>query len=151
MKRNNITIVAAALFAGNLLSSCDVWGSSVDMGMDPNTYYYGWDGEYLPTLAGAPIYSPYYYGGTSYPIYNWGTVHRPGYGPWGSTAIPSRPNRPAGNTRPGGEPMPLPDKVPVPSGNSVVPSTPINLGSNPGIQLPPAGSGMKYTPNQGRH
>lgn len=160
MKRTkHISLLAAiAAVTAMSLTSCDaLWGTSVDVGTSPDYYYYGWDGEWLPTLAGAPLISLYYYGGTAYPVSNWTPVHRPGYGPGALPPVsnPPIPNGSIGNIRPGqaNAPVPLPDKVPVPTGgnNSIVPSTPIPLGSNPGIQLPPAGSGMKYTPTQGRH
>ncbi len=157
MKRiGTSTIIAAFASVAAALSttSCDaLWGTSVDIGSSPDDYYYGWDGEWLPTLAGNPVYSPYYWGGTSYPIGNWQPVHRPGYNPWGAPVgpAPSRPNRPQGNLRPGmGQPNQQPQRPP--QNNQIVPSKPINMGSNPGIQLPPAGSGLKYDgQSQGRH
>lgn len=156
MTRKHLHILTSlmALAAGAVtLTSCGaLWSSSVEVGGSPDDYYYGWNGEMLPPLAGTPVVSPYYYGGTSYPVSVWHPVHRPGYGPWGNPVAPDRPpvitvpNRPVGNQRPGQGSRPS-------QGNAtVVPSTPIPLGSNPGIQLPPEGSGMKYTPpTNGRH
>lgn len=139
------------------LTACDtMWGTSVDVGGSPDDYYYGWDGEWLPTLAGAPLISPYYYGGSAYPVGNWRPLPRPGQGPFGNPVNPvpvppSRPNIPVGNVRPG---QPTPSTPSVPGNRPVaIPDHPINIGSNPGIQLPPAGSGFHYTPpeNAGRH
>ncbi|MCM1349421.1 MAG: hypothetical protein NC338_08420 [Firmicutes bacterium] len=158
MKRNfkYALISAAFVTAASAFSSCDaLWGTSVEAGA-PDNYYYGWDGEWLPSLAGAPLISPYYYGGTAYPVSNWRPVHRPGNnwgGQGGAQLPPPSSGIASGNLRPGQNHVPTvqPSQTPVPSDNSIVPSKPINLGSNPGIQLPPEGSGMKYTPTQGRH
>ena len=155
MKRiNKILALGAILCATGAasLSSCDaVWDSSVSA--SPYDYYYGWDGEWLPTLSGAPLLSPYYYGGTAFPVSNWRPIYRPGTGPMGGPVAPPVvhvPNRPRGNVRPPQASNPITPSRP--SNNSVVPPNPIPTGSNPGIQLPPANSGMQYTPtSQGRH
>ncbi len=140
-----IPITFAATLCG--LASCDaVWDTSLDSGT-PYSYYYGWDGEWLPTLPGAPLISPYYYGGSAYPIGGWGPVHRPGYGP---VIAPVRPNTPSGTIRPGQSATPLPPASTRPS-KPAVPANPLPTGSNPGLQVPPPGTGITFHPDQGRH
>lgn len=152
-----LSLMTAALLAGSVsLNSCDaLWDADISYNY-PYYYgngYYGWDGEWLPTLAGAPLISPYYYGGSAFPVGNYRPVYRPGDNPWGGP-VNVRPPRPVtgpgnsiGNIRPGqgagnsnnGRPGLL---RPAP-GASTFPNI---KGSNPGIQLPPAGSGFKWTP-----
>lgn len=140
MKKNKYLCLILAL--GATMASCTSLGTSVGVSAGP-AYggYYGWDGEWIPTIAHAPLISPYYYGGAAYPITHWQPVPRPGTGPLGTPVkpplapiIPSRPNSSAGNVRPG---------QPSASDNSVVPDRPINLGTTPGIQLPPEGMGYR--------
>lgn len=149
MKHTNIlSAIAAAAVGAMSLTSCEaVWDTSVSSA--PYGYYSGWDGEYLPVLAGTPITSPFYYGGVSYPLGAWGPVHRPGTNPWGGPVNPGpapMPSRPNGNVRPpqsASTPVTLPSATPVPS-------HPVFENTNPGLQAPPAGSGL-HTTTQGRH
>lgn len=133
MKRINkiLALTAATAAVAVSLSSCNtVWEASVDA--SPYDYYYGWDGEWIPSLAGAPLVSPYYYGGTAFPVSGWQPVYRPGTGPWGGPAAPpvvNVPNRPSGNVRPPQKPT-----------------------EHQGTQLPPAKPGMQNThTSNGRH
>ncbi len=141
-------LASALLMMTAVLNSCDaVWGADVSYG----TPYYGWDGDWLPALAGNPLLSPFYYGGTAFPIGNPKPVPRPGNGPLATPNI--RPSQPAipptngaiGNIRPGqsgnGPSISRPS-----TGGSSLPYININ-GSNPGLQTPPAGSGLRVTPN----
>lgn len=144
-----VTVTAAAV----TVSSCDaVWGVDTD----PGDYYYygaGIDNDWYPSLPGAPLLSPVYWGGQLYP--------------GGLLPPPTRPgmsgpiyNRPSGNVRPGiGNPTPPTPSVPSmpPATQDPVPSVPsapsVNIrpgmlnGSNPGIAMPPAGMGYR----EGRH
>lgn len=132
------------------VSSCDaVWG--VDATPD-NYYYYGAgiDNEWYPSLPGAPLLSPVYWNGQLYP----GGLLPPSTRPGLSGPVY---NGPSGNVRPGVT-RPTPS-VPVtpPAAQPPVPSTPSvptgNMrpgmlnGSNPGIAMPPAGTGYR----EGRH
>jgi len=86
-----------------------MWDTSLSD--SPYNNYYGWDGEWLPSLTGTPLLSPYYYGGSAYPIINWHPVYRPGTGPTGIPVAPPAvivPNRPGGNVRPPQTPAPTP-------------------------------------------
>lgn len=160
MKRTNLfSIALSALIAASApigLTSCDaLWGTSVDVGSgSPYDSYYGWDGEWLPTLAGAPLISPYYWGGSAYPVGNYGPVYRPGESPWGNQ-IGNRPvtlpsNTPVGTVRPGiGSGIERPNIRPSQSEGNTPMVLPDIKGANPGIVMPPAGSG--YKPVQGRH
>lgn len=147
MKRlSHIIPVAVAVAACGLVSCDAMWDTSFDTG-SPYSYYYGWDGEWLPTLPGAPLISPYYYGGSAYPIGGWGPIHRPVIGP---AIVPSRPNTSSGTIRPGQPSTPVPPATTRPSA-PVVPTKPLPTGSNPGLQVPPSGTGVIFNPNQGRH
>lgn len=156
MKRINLSTIAVGTILLTLTSCDAIWGTSMSYGPDdPTDYYYGWDGDWSPTLAGVPITSPYYYGGSAYPLGPWQPVAPPGTNSWGGP-IYGGGNAPV-ITRPGGNVRPPQSSTPTPSVPST-PSTPVvppagtklpNLnGSNPGIALPPAGSGYKYN---GRH
>lgn len=141
MKTSNILVAAVSLMAGfgMLTTSCDaIWDASVD---DYPYYgdYYGAsiDKDWYPSLPGAPLISPVYWGGALYP---------------GSTLPPMRPTRPgwnsdpvwnsgSGNVRPGQTTSPQPD-LPSSSGN-IRPSA--LGGGNPGIALPPEGMGYRST------
>lgn len=92
-----LSLMTAALLAGSVsLNSCDaLWDADISYN-DPYYYgngYYGWDGEWLPTLADAPLISPYYYGGSAFPVGNYRPVYRPGDNPWGGP-VNVRPPRP---------------------------------------------------------
>lgn len=151
LSRRTLLATVAAATATVALTSCGaLWDTSV--GVEAGGPYYEWDGEWLPTLAGDPVYSPFYYGGTSYPINTWQPIYRPGLGPWGGPAggpaapLPDgRPDRPSGNVRPSTPSVPSTPSAP--ATRPLYPSNPLD-GSNPGIQLPPAGTGYR-TP--GRH
>lgn len=162
MKTFNILAVAASLLAGFglLSSSCDaVWDASFDDYPYYGDYYgAGIDNDWYPSLPGAPLISPVYWGGALYPGSTLPPMRptRPGWnsGPvWnaGSGNIrPGNPGRPVplpegpsgeGNVRPGQTTTPLPD-VPSSSGNI----RPSGLGGgNPGIALPPEGMGYRTT------
>lgn len=145
--RHTSILISAMLTMAATLNSCDaVWGADVSY----NTPYYGWDSEWLPTLAGTPVVSPYYYGGISFPIGNPGPVFRPGDGPLGNP-VNIRPNRPVrpvvppangatGTLRPGQSSGNGPSVISPAPGASTFPNI---KGSNPGIQLPPAGTGYR--------
>lgn len=157
MKRINLILTAIGAMMLSLTSCDAIWGTSMSYGPDdPTDYYYGWDGDWMPTLAGVPITSPYYYGGSAYPLGPWQPVPRPGTNTWGGPIYGggSGPiiNRPGGNVRPGQTvTTPVPSTPSVPS-TPDIPQTDQKLpninGSNPGIALPPAGSGYIY---KGRH
>lgn len=155
MKRINLSTIAVGAILLTLTSCDAIWGTSMSYGPDdPTDYYYGWDGDWSPTLAGVPVTSPYYYGGSAYPLGPWQPVAPPGTNSWGGPIYGG--NAPV-ITRPGGNVRPPQSSTPTPSVPST-PSTPVvppagtklpNLnGSNPGIALPPAGTGYKYN---GRH
>lgn len=132
-----ITAIAASAFT---LSSCNaLWDTDVSYG-EPyyGNGYYGWNGEWLPTLAGTPVISPYYFGGASFPIGNYRPVFRPGDNPWGgpATVSPVRPVTPPngsiGNIRPG-QPLNNGPSILKPApGASTFPNI---KESNPGIRL----------------
>lgn len=154
MKNLGTTLAASALIA-LAATSCDaMWGTSVDL--SPDTYSVGvsttYPGYYNPLYWGNDYYPGIgYYPGTVYP----GPVrpHRPGWGIAGNPVNP--PLRPGGsgsigNVRPGSgnasTPTPLPDNRPINSGNSVVPPAgtfPNISGAEPGVVMPPSGSGMR--------
>lgn len=166
MKRSLILSISAAAIA--IATSCTgMW----ETGDDSAGYYPTgsvsigassgwWPGDYGYGYG----YGPTYWNGTLYPgpVLPPDPFYRPEYRP-----VPSRPVRPntsTGNYRPGsnrpGTPIvdggatTLPDNRPIterpstPSGGNVRPG---NLnGSNPGIAMPPAGTGFETT-RPGRH
>lgn len=164
MKRIGLTMAACAAALGIAVSSltaCDaMWDTSMDLSPGYSGYYgVGFDEGWLPSggLWGSPVYwgGGYYPGGVLPPVR---PPYRPSYRP-----NPSPPiiNGGIGNVRPGSGSVPSQPSVPerpsqpstpstpstpsVPSGGNVRPG---NLnGSNPGIALPPPGTG--YRP--GRH
>lgn len=157
MKRTNL-ILSAIIFITSIagLASCDaVWGTSV--GYDDGYYGSSIFNDYYPTLSGAPLISPVYWGNQIYP----GALLPPSLPPSRPGTISGAWNRPGGNVRPGSGsvsvPTPLPDNTPVPSGSgssSVVPPAgtirPGAIsGGEPGVVMPPEGSGMR--PAAGRH
>lgn len=140
------TLALPAIIAFMLpaLSSCDAMmiGATVDSGPAPGSYYYNWADYGLPPLASVPVTSPFYYGGPSFPIGGPRPVVRPGQGPMGNPVnpVPSpAPNIPGGNIRPGQVNRPV-----------TLPEHPVNIGSNPGLQAPPAESGLNLRPGNGR-
>lgn len=156
MKRINLLLTAAGALLLTLASCDAVWGTSMSYGPDdPTDYYYGWNGDWIPTLAGVPVTSPYYYGGSAYPLGPWQPVAPPGTNSWGGPigGGGNRPivSRPSGNVRPPQNPTPTPSAPSTPP-SSVLPAPgqkiPNINGSNPGIALPPAGTGYIY---KGRH
>ena len=112
------------------------------------------------------IYPDYYY--SNYPYYAVGspfayTTPLPPAGPiyWGNAPVapgtnrpvaPNRPVRPVipSSGRPVNRPVTLPDDYPVdnPVTQPIVPSRPIGGSSEPGIVMPPAGSGLTGTPTR---
>lgn len=164
MKVTRKTAIVATVLAatvGMMVASCDaLWDTSV--GVDagyPGYYGSGIDSYWYPSLPGAPLLSPVYWGGQLYPGGVLPPLHptRPGgigpvYGPIY--------NGSSGNVRPGGRPVTLPEHPVTPPSN-VRPSRPGNsvlppagtfnpgsvTGGQPGIAMPPANSG--YRP--GRH
>lgn len=146
MKTHTIAISFFTAMAATLLNSCDaLWGVDIDSDYTP-VYTYGVGSEWAPSLPGAPLISPVYWGNAVYP----GPPMPP------LTHIrPVAPNRPSGNIRPG-QTTPASPSGTIRPGTSasgehpIVPSRPINItGGQPGIALPPAGTG--FTPTQGRH
>lgn len=148
-------IIAPAAIMMMLATACDaMWGTSFDM--SPDDYTIGVSTAY----PASGIYNPLYWGNDYYPgIGYYPGIYpspvrpvRPGWGIGGNRPIqpPTRPGTGAvGNVRPGsgaGTPVPLPDNRPVSPGNSIVPPAgtfPNISGSEPGVVMPPQGSGMR--------
>lgn len=150
--RNISALMAATIISALSFGSCDaLWDADVSYGTPYyGNGYYGWDGEWIPTLAGAPLISPYYYGGSAFPVGNYRPIYRPGDNPWGGpvNVRPPRPiivppNKPGGTVRPGQSNGNGPQILKPAPGATTFPNI---KGSNPGIQLPPAGSGITFTP-----
>lgn len=158
MKLRNISGKIAAVGVAVLLTmtACDaVWTDSADdYGYYPGYYGIGIDNDWYPSLPGAPLLSPVYWGGQLYP----GSALPPMLPPTRPGGPAYRPNLPSGNVRPGTTPsVPSVPSTPVPSVPSV-PSTSVRpgtlpgippeqvTGGEPGIVMPPAGSGFKPTP-----
>lgn len=132
----SLSATISSLAAASLLTSCDaLWGTaSVDI--DPGYYSAGIYNDWYPTLSGAPLISPIYWGNQIYP------------GPGSALPPPQRPNaawrpganRPVGNSRPNA--VPSTPSVPGQGRPTIaIPDHPINLnGSNPGPALPPWGN-----------
>lgn len=146
MKRINylstILIAASAL----TLSSCGAMLTTDTYVGTPGYYGVGLSTDWYPPLAGAPLVNPVYWGGQLYP----GSVLPPNAPTPPGAAVNPPYNRPTGNVRPpASRPATLPDAIPVPSGggnSSIVP--PANNvgnvnGGQPGIVMPPAGSGLR--------
>lgn len=153
--RNSIIAIVASIMAATTMTACDaLWDTSMDY--DPGYYGVGINADWDPTLPGAPLLSPIYWGNQLYP----GGILPPvgGFGParpYPGGIAGNRPiiNRPTGNVRPAPSipATPLqPSQPSNPSGSIAVPDHPIDInGSNPGIQMPPAGTGLR--PATGRH
>lgn len=147
MKTHSFAISLILGVATAMLSSCDaMWGVDLDSEYPVSSYSYSLGGEWRPSLPAAPLISPVYWGNSIYPgpaippAAHWQQV-RPN-SPSGNVRPPqATPTLPSGNVRPGS----------TTSGETIaLPSHPINAtGGQPGIALPPAGTG--YTPTQGRH
>lgn len=142
-----VASVAAMGFAVISLSACDaMWDTSMDV--VPGYYGVGFDNEWWPSLPGAPLVSPVYWGGQIYP----GSLappirppYRPDYRP---TPVPPS-NGGIGNIRPGDNTRPAqpsqPAKPIVPPAGTIRPGA--VTGGEPGVVMPPEGSGMR----PGRH
>lgn len=140
-------LYSAAFLTGiATMTSCDVmWGIDTDPDY-PGYYTSGIYNDWTTPLPGIQV-SPYYWGGQlypgaplPYPPLIGGGPTRPG------TVLP--PNRPIGNQRPAnnaGIPVTLPDNKPVPT--ETQPGLPNITGGEPGIAMPPAGTGYRT----GRH
>lgn len=155
MEAKKIMMAAAIVACGTAMMaapSCD--GVLFDSSLDGSTGYYGvgYDNEWWPSLPGAPLVSPVYWGGAAYPG-SW----RPAVVPPGRpVARPPLVNAGSGNVRPGNSGVrPTPPSRPTvptrPGGNnnnSVVPPAGTILpgevtGGQPGVVMPPEGSGMR--------
>lgn len=143
------------------LASCDaVWTDSAD-GYVPGYYGVGISSDWYPSLPGAPLISPVYWGNQLYPGSILPPPVRPPYRPVGPIIGGNAPTRPGGNVRPGVTPPANPAPTPsvpatplkpaqpiVPPSGSIPPSQ--VTGGQPGVAMPPAGSGMRPT-TSGRH
>lgn len=151
MKRSKLFSAIMAGATALALSACDSLWTSTSVGVDPGYYGAGVYNDWYPSLSGAPLISPIYWGNQIYPGPSVLPAHRPtaawNPGPW----------RPSGNIRPGAgvnnpAPAPAPSAPSNPnlpatrpayrpsqgSGNNIVPDRPINInGSNPGPVIQP--------------
>ncbi len=158
MTRSNLLSAILAGATALTLSACGTLWTSTSVGVDPGYYGAGIYNDWSPSLTGAPLIAPIYWGNQIYPGPTVLPAHRP-TAAWGPGTL-----RPSGNVRPGtgvgtpnpGPALPAPSapSAPAPSpnppstrpayqpsqgsGNSIVPSRPINItGSNPGPVIQP--------------
>lgn len=149
MKLRNVSGMMAAVGVAVVLSmaSCDaVWTDSADdYGYYPGYYGIGIDNDWYPSLPGAPLLSPVYWGGQLYP----GSALPPMLPPTRPGTPVYRPNRPSGNVRPGTTPsVPSTPSIPsAPGRPGTLPGIPPQqvTGGEPGIVMPPPDSGFKPT------
>lgn len=139
-------LAASIILVASTLTACDAMlGTSVDVGPD----YYGSAiaNDWYPSLPGAPLVSPVYWGNQIYP----GGAILPPIPPVKPNYRPQPVyNGPVGNSRPGQAATP---SAPAQSSTPVaLPSHPLNVsGGQPGIVMPPEGSGYQSIPTTGRH
>lgn len=142
-RTKGIAWIAALLTGLTAMTSCGgLWTASAGSG--PAYYGYGIDNDWYPSLPGAPLISPVYWGNRIYP-----GASLPPLPPGGGVAKPPVANQPVGTVRPGVPGNVTPSAPGRPGGSVAMPSGGFNpdaiTGGEPGIQLPPAGSGMKPT------
>lgn len=138
-----VAFAGVVLMSLTVMTSCGgLWTASAGAG--PDYYGYGIDNDWYPSLPGAPLISPVYWGNRIYPGASLPPL------PPGAVANPGPVvNQPVGNVRPGNAGSVKPTLPVTRPGSVVPPSGGFNpdavTGGQPGVQLPPAGSGMKPT------